>query len=128
MLMIRLQRRGTHKKPFYKIVINEKTKTPRSNVLEIFGSYDPFTKELVVKEDRLSHWMSVGAQCSATLNNLLITKKIIKGEKVRTWIPKKKPLTEEEKKQLADAKKAEIKRIEEKNKAKAEAAKLAAAV
>lgn len=96
--MIRLQRMGTHKKPTYRLVISEKTKSTKSNVLEILGMYNPHTKEFNSKEDRIKYWISVGAQCSATINNLLIDKGIKKGEKVKSWIAKKKEKPAEEKK------------------------------
>ncbi|MBI5401348.1 30S ribosomal protein S16, partial [Candidatus Wolfebacteria bacterium] len=57
--------------------------------------------ELKVKEDRIKYWLSVGAKCSATINNLLISKGIIKGEKIKTWRPKKK--TEDKKTETAKA-------------------------
>jgi len=101
MLMIRLQRIGKHKKPVYRLIINEKHKDTRGKSLEILGNYDPHTKEFACKEDRIKHWLSVGAQCSASVNNLLITKKVIKGEKVKSWAPKKKKGGEEEAKPAA---------------------------
>jgi small subunit ribosomal protein S16 len=97
MLMIRLQRIGKHKKPLYRLVINEKHKNPKGNVLEILGHYNPHTKKLGVKNERIHYWLSVGAQCSATVNNLFISKDIIKGEKVKSWRPKKKKGGEDKK-------------------------------
>lgn len=97
MLMIRLQKIGKHKKPFYRLVINEKHKNPKGNVLEILGHYNPHKKELGVKKERIQHWLSSGARCSATVNNLLINKDIIKGEKIKSWCPKKKKEGKEKK-------------------------------
>lgn len=74
----------------YRLVISEKTKDPYGDVLEILGSYNPFTKELQAKEDRIKLWISKGAQMSATVNNLLIDKKLINAEKVRAGKSKKK--------------------------------------
>lgn len=90
MLIIRLQRIGKHKKPTYRLVINEKNKTPKGNVLEILGFYNPHTKEFNIKNERVRHWISLGAQCSATVNNLFIDKGVIQTKKVKTWKPKKK--------------------------------------
>lgn len=108
--MIRLQRIGKHKKPFYRLVINEKYKNPKGNVLEILGNYNPHTKELKVKNERITYWLSCGAKNSATVNNLLISKNIIKGEKVKSWRPKKKKGGKDEK--ISEDKKVEAKEKE----------------
>jgi ribosomal protein S16 len=69
--------------------------------LEILGSYNPHTKDLDVKADRINHWISMGAQPSATVNNLLIDKNIIKGDKMVASKPG------EGLKKIEEAKKAE---------------------
>lgn len=97
MLAIRLSRIGKKKKPMYRLTVAEKSKDPYGRALEILGSYNPFTKELIVKKDRIEHWLGHGAQMSPTVNNLLIQKEIIKGEKVTASKPGKKK--EEEKKE-----------------------------
>lgn len=62
---IRLQRRGAHKKPFYAIVAAEQTMPRDGRFIEKLGTYDPFKrdggKKLVVKEERIAYWLSVGA-------------------------------------------------------------------
>ena len=90
MLTIRLSRIGKKKKPMYRLVISEKTKDPYGRALEILGTYNPFTKEVDVKQDRIKHWISKGAGMSATVNNLLINNKIIEGKKQKSYYPKKK--------------------------------------
>ena len=110
MLMIRLSRVGKKKYPLYRMVIQENSRDPWGKALEILGHYNPHNKELVVKKDRIEYWTSVGAQMSVTVNNLLITKQIIKGKKIKaTKINKKK---KEEKQDGAETKgepKAELK-------------------
>lgn len=115
MLTIRLSRIGKKKKPFYRVIISEKSKDPYGKALEILGSYNPFTKDLKVDEDRVNYWLSKGAGMSPTANNLLIEKKVIKGDKIKASKPGKK--AEEEKK--AEEKKAptEEKPVEEEKKA-----------
>ena len=66
----------------YRVTIAEKTKDPYGDALEILGSYNPHTKELQIKADRVQHWLSNGAQMTSTVNNLLIDKGVIKGDKV----------------------------------------------
>lgn len=83
MLTIRLSRVGKKNKPMYRVIISEKTKDPYGDVLEILGSYNPYSKDLQVDGEKVNAWLKKGAGISATLNNLLISKGIIKGEKVK---------------------------------------------
>ncbi len=100
MLVIRLSRIGKKNKPMYRLIISEKARDPYGKALEILGSYNPYTKDLQAKADRIKHWLSVGAGMSPSVNNLLIEKKIIEGEKVKASKKNKKKNkeTEEEKK------------------------------
>jgi small subunit ribosomal protein S16 len=82
MLTIRLSRIGKKKKPMYRLIISEKARDPYGRALEIFGSYNPFSKELQVDSERINYWIGKGAGMSPTVNNLLIDKEIIKGKKV----------------------------------------------
>lgn len=90
MLTIRLSRIGKRKKPMYRLIISEKARDTYGKALEILGSYNPFSKELSVKQDRVQYWLSQGSGMSATVNNLLIQNDIIKGEKVKASKPGKK--------------------------------------
>ncbi len=82
MLTIRLSRIGKRKKPMYRLIVSEKSKDPYGRALEILGSYNPFTKELNVKGDRINYWLDNGSGISPTANNLLVENKIIKRDKV----------------------------------------------
>lgn len=83
MLMIRLSRVGKKNKPMYRVIISEKHKDLYGDSLEILGSYNPHTKELKINADRTKYWLSKGAGMSATVNNLLIEKKIIESKKIK---------------------------------------------
>ena len=95
MLKIRLQRIGKKKQAHYKVVVMEHTRKTTGKYLELLGWYNPHTSEIEVNEERLNHHLSNGAQMSATINNLLVTRGIVKGEKVTSWKPKKRPKKEE---------------------------------
>ncbi|MBU1202640.1 30S ribosomal protein S16 [Patescibacteria group bacterium] len=84
MLAIRLQRVGRKKQPLYRVVVSEKSKDTYGNHLEILGNYNPHKKEAVLKEDRIKHWLSVGAQASNTVNNLFIKEGVIEGKKAKS--------------------------------------------
>jgi small subunit ribosomal protein S16 len=108
MLTIRLSRIGKKKQPAYRLVISEKARDTYGRALEILGSYDPFTKELAVKKDRIEYWLSQGSGMSPTVNNLLVEKGIIKGEKVKaSRMRKKKKGGDEEKATAPEAAKTE---------------------
>ena len=83
--MIRLSRVGKKKQPSYRLIVSEKTKDPWGDALEILGFYNPRTEPATVnlKKERIQHWLSKGAQSSATVHNLLVNEKILTGPKVK---------------------------------------------
>jgi len=104
MLTIRLSKVGKKNKKMFRVVISEKTKDPVGDSLEILGSYNPHSKDLQVKADRVKYWISKGAQMSPTISNLFIEKKIIEGKKTKTSGISKKRLGKISKKKEDDAK------------------------
>lgn len=113
MLKIRLARRGKKKQPVYRILVQEHTKDPWGDYVEIVGTYNALTQPSTVelKEDRIKHWLSVGAQPSDTVHNLLVNAGLVEGKKRNVSALGKK------------AKDAVKKAEEEAKKAKEEAAK-----
>lgn len=97
MLMIRLQRVGRRNHPEFRVVVTEHTRGPKSNdFVEIVGSYNPHADTVALKGDRIKHWLSMGAQASDTVHNILIKQGVIEGKK-RNVLPKKTvPQKEEE--------------------------------
>lgn len=89
MLAIKLAKTGKTNKKMFRVIISEKSRDPYGDVLEILGSYNPHSKELTVKTDRVKYWLSKGAQMTASINNLLIEKKIIEGKKATASKAKK---------------------------------------
>ncbi len=80
--MIKLSKVGKTNKKVFRLIISEKGRDPYGRALEILGAYNPYSKELQVKGDRVKYWLSKGAGMTATVNNLLISKEIIEGAKV----------------------------------------------
>lgn len=97
----------------YRLTVSEKARDPYGRALEIVGSYNPFTKELQVKADRIEHYLSNGAQMSATVNNLLLENKIIKGDKVKASKPGKKAAEETKEEEKKEEKTAETEEKQE---------------
>jgi len=81
MLAIKLAQTGKTNKKMFRLVISEKGRDPYGDVLEILGSYNPHSKELIAKNERINYWLTKGAQMTATVNNLLVEKKIVEGKK-----------------------------------------------
>lgn len=78
LLAIRLTRMGAKKRPFYRIIVTEKNSKRDGRFLEIVGYYNPIAgagqPDLVVKRERVAHWMSSGAQPTDTVRKLLARK------------------------------------------------------
>ncbi|MBF0187752.1 MAG: 30S ribosomal protein S16 [Magnetococcales bacterium] len=72
---IRLQRRGSKKRPFYAIVAADKRRARDGKFLEKLGTYDPRVKPVSdamnVNRERFDHWISVGATASTTVDGLI---------------------------------------------------------
>jgi small subunit ribosomal protein S16 len=65
-LKIRLARAGAKKRPYYRIVVAD-SKSPRDGrYIEKIGTYDPLlpkgSERVKLVEDRVKHWLGVGAQ------------------------------------------------------------------
>ena len=91
MLTIRLIRIGKKNQPFFRVVVTDKKNPPKGGrFLEIIGFYNPLTKENNLKKERLEHWLSVGAQPSDRVRNMLIKQGIIKGKKIAVHAKSKK--------------------------------------
>jgi len=72
MLMIRLARFGAKKKPFYRVVVIEKERARNGRSLEVVGHYNPLAEaQLLLKHERIDHWMGRGAQMSDTVKRLV---------------------------------------------------------
>lgn len=63
---IRLARGGTKKRPFYRIVATDKRSPRDGRFLEKLGTYNPLLpsdhpERIVLREERVRHWLGVGA-------------------------------------------------------------------
>jgi small subunit ribosomal protein S16 len=73
LVKIRLQRVGTKKRPFYRLVAIDHRKRRDGAVLESLGQYQPVIKgeQLSLDEEKVIKWLNVGAQPTDTVLNLL---------------------------------------------------------
>lgn len=98
-LRIRLARGGAKKRPFYRMVVTD-SRNPRDGAfLEKLGTYNPFlynddSARVVVKEERVKYWISVGAKPSdrvaLLLNRFNLCDKPEIRETPKKSLPKKK--------------------------------------
>jgi small subunit ribosomal protein S16 len=75
MVVIRLARGGSKKRPFYSIVATDKRNRRDSNFIERIGYFNPQAAEseqaMRIAQDRLTYWTGVGAQISPTVARLI---------------------------------------------------------
>lgn len=75
MVVIRLARSGSKKRPFYNIVAADSRERRDGRFLERVGFYNPVAsgqaEGLRLAFDRLAHWTSHGAQVSPTVARLV---------------------------------------------------------
>ncbi len=94
MLTIRFFRQSKRNQPAFKIVVADKrNSSTRGRFVEEVGHWNPLSKEKILKPERIKYWLSVGAQPSATVFNLLVSEKIIEGKK-KIPVQKKKKIKE----------------------------------
>ncbi len=73
MVVIRMRRAGSKKRPFFRIVVTDSRAARDSSFVEILGHYNPRTKPALVDIDkeRLGYWVSRGAQPSDSVRTLI---------------------------------------------------------
>lgn len=81
MVRIRLKRMGRRNRPFFRINAIDKRTKRDGKILECLGWYDPVakdvSKQLVLNEDRVKHWLANGAQPSDTMKDILAKRNLI---------------------------------------------------
>lgn len=104
---LRLQRFGTKKRPYYRIVAASKFRKRDGHFLEILGIYHPIatkTEQYKVDAEKVNAWLEKGAIPSDTVKDILrktgIWKEFaIKKEKLKVERVKKQAQKRKEKKQ-----------------------------
>ncbi|MDA1004323.1 MAG: 30S ribosomal protein S16, partial [Chloroflexi bacterium] len=73
MLRIRLRRTGKKKQASYRVVVADGNAPRDGDFVEILGHYNPRTEPntIVLNEERVKHWLGVGAQPSETVHRIL---------------------------------------------------------
>ena len=73
MVVIRLRRAGSKKRPYFRVVVTDSRSARDSSYVEVLGQYNPRTKpeSLKLDRERLAHWLNLGAQPSDTVRTLV---------------------------------------------------------
>lgn len=73
MVKIRLTRIGSHKKPFYRLVVTDSRTRRGGSSIETIGTYCPQkgATETKIDVERAKYWMGHGAQPTDTAKKLL---------------------------------------------------------
>jgi len=82
MLMIRFQRVGRRNQRTFRLTVTQKTTGADGKPVEFLGSWNPRTKAVNLKKERISYWISQGAKPSSSAHNLLVASGIIVGSKI----------------------------------------------
>lgn len=70
---IRLTRRGTRKRPFYRLVAADSEAPRDGRFLEILGYYDPMKDPALVevRKEKVDYWLKKGARVSGSARAIL---------------------------------------------------------
>ena len=70
---IKLTRMGAKKQPTYRVVIQEERSKRDGRFIENIGFYNPRTEPatIVINQDRVNYWLSVGARPTESVGHLL---------------------------------------------------------
>ena len=80
---LRLQRYGSKKRPFYRVVAADSRTKRDGRYLEIIGTYDPTKDPVAVRidEDKAKKWLNEGAIATDTVRNLFAKAGLLSNKK-----------------------------------------------
>ena len=70
------------------MVVAERRTKMAAPPVEDLGSYHPVSKATVIKKDRVTYWLGVGAQPTVSAHNLLVKEGVVSAPKRAVKIPK----------------------------------------
>jgi small subunit ribosomal protein S16 len=112
-LKIRLARAGAKKRPYYRIVVADSRSPRDGRYIEKIGTYDPLlpkgTERVKLVEERVKHWLGVGAQPTDRVLRFLDASGMRKRDarsNPSKGQPGKKRIEREDAKKVAEAEKA----------------------
>ncbi|KKT90970.1 MAG: Ribosomal protein S14 [Candidatus Jorgensenbacteria bacterium GW2011_GWA2_45_13] len=116
MLAIKFKRVGKKHQATFRLVVTERRSKLNGRFVDDLGWMNPHTDTFDVKEKETKHWLSVGAQPTASVHNLLVKAGLVEGPKIPVHnVPKKKEEPEKPASAKATADKKEAVPAEEVN-------------
>ncbi|MEO1534423.1 MAG: 30S ribosomal protein S16 [Planctomycetota bacterium] len=89
MVKLRFQRHGRTHAPFYRLVAVDARYKRNGKYLEALGWFNPQPgqgeQDIDLKVDRIKHWLSVGAQPSDTVRDLLGHRELLTDKQKKAW-------------------------------------------
>jgi small subunit ribosomal protein S16 len=87
LIRLRLQRRGRKKRPYYHVVVADQRSPRDGRVIERLGRFDNVSenKQLILDEERVIHWLRIGAQPSDTVRSILKNEGILYKMHLLRW-------------------------------------------
>ncbi|MBS0190502.1 MAG: 30S ribosomal protein S16 [Phycisphaerales bacterium] len=86
MVRLRFQRLGRHNRPFYRLAAIDQRTRRDGVVIESLGWFNPVEKDAAkavqLNEERVKHWISVGAQPTDTVRDFLAKRGLVD---VKAW-------------------------------------------
>ena len=103
-LKLRLSRHGAKKRPFYRIVVADSRAPRDGRHIEILGTFNPLLpkdseERVKLNEERVKHWLGVGAKPSDRVHRFLDAAGLLKREarnNPQKALPGKKRMEREE--------------------------------
>lgn len=103
-LKIRLARGGAKKRPYYRVVVADSRSPRDGRFIEIVGTHNPLLPKdsedrVKLDEERIKHWLSVGAQPTDRVHRFLDAAGLLKRDaksNPKKGLPGKKRLEREE--------------------------------
>lgn len=75
MVVVRLARGGSKKRPFYKLVVADQRNSPTGRFIEQVGFFNPIARgneeKLRLDQARLDYWVAQGAQMSPRVKSIV---------------------------------------------------------
>ncbi|MEM7424747.1 MAG: 30S ribosomal protein S16 [Pseudomonadota bacterium] len=110
-LKLRLARQGAKKRPFYRIVVADSRSPRDGRFIEVLGTFNPLLpkdseERVKLKEERVQHWLGVGAKPTDRVHRFLdaagILKRAARNNPQKGLPGKKRQEREEEARQAAE--------------------------
>ena len=110
-LRIRLARGGSKKRPFYRIVVADSRSPRDGRFIERIGTHNPMAppdsaERLRLNEERVRHWLSVGAQPSDRVARFLASLGVMDAPKIPAQTKKNQPKAKAQERERERAEKA----------------------